>query len=125
MSAIIGTALVAASLAGFAWATLVFRNPAGSAWREKYLVLEGLACLIVGAFFFGIALQFAFALQFDPPLSWAFCAGVVVLLWAMFAVIWRTMGVRAKVARFEAARAETRPAPRAPSGGVEQLRRVG
>jgi small-conductance mechanosensitive channel len=115
MSAIIGTALVAASLIGFAWAILAFRDPAGPAWREKYLVLEALACLIVGTFFFGLALLFQFTLQFAPPLNFALSIGVFALIWAMLVAIWRVMGVRAKVAEFERARAG---APKVPPAAI-------
>lgn len=112
MYGIAGAALVVAAIFLFAWAIVAFRDPNGPAWREKYLVLESLACLIVGIFAFGLALQFKFALQFEGALAWGLSIGVFVLLAVVYWAVWKVMGVAAKVAAFEEAE-KTQRAPEA------------
>ena len=109
MSAIIGTALVAASIVLFAWTTLVFRNPAGPPWREVIFFLEGLACLIVGLLFVGGALLLQFALQFGWPANLASGVAIVVLAPAAFVAAWRAVGVSARLARFDRPERPTAP----------------
>jgi hypothetical protein len=109
LSAIVGAALVVASIYIFALAMLAFRNPTGPAWREKYLVLETLACVIVSLFFFGLALLLEFALRFAPPINLALAAAILVLLWPLTKLIWASVGVQAKVLRFKASAGQAQP----------------
>jgi hypothetical protein len=110
MSAFVGLLLVIASIALFAWAVLLFRDPHGPAWRDRYLVLETVACLIVGGFVFGLAMQIQYALQFPGLPGAAMTLGAIAIAVIAYFVVWRLFGVAAKVSRFdEAERAPLRP----------------
>lgn len=103
MSALVGLLLVIASITLFAWAVLVFRDPEGPAWRDRYLVLESAACLIVGGFVFGLAMQIQYALQFPGALGAGLTVGALAVAVVAFFVIWRLLGVSAKIGRFDGA----------------------
>lgn len=110
MIAILGILLVLASILIFAWAIVAFRRPDGPVWRERYLVLESLACAIVGIFVFGMAMQFRFALEFEGPVSWVLCAAVLAFPPFAYRLIWRRLHIDATLASFEAAEGAAKPA---------------
>ena len=105
MPALTGIFLVVASVFLFAWSILVFRDPAGPAWRQTSLVLELLACAIVSIFSFGLALQLQFAVQFEGPTAGIASISVIALTAVIFWAVWRVMGITEKVSKFDACKA--------------------
>lgn len=103
MSAIVGLLLVVASITLFAWAVLLFRDPDGPEWRNRYLVLETVACLVVGGFVFGLAMQIQYVLQLPGAVGAGLAIGALAFAVAAYFVIWRLFGVNAKVGRFDEA----------------------
>ena len=100
MLAVVGLLLVIASIALFAWAVVVYRNPTGPAWRDAYLLLESIVCTIVGFFLVGMGLQIEAALQYPGSLGLALALAAFVVAGVAYFAIWRLSGVAAKVARF-------------------------
>lgn len=98
----IGTVLVLFAIVLFGWSIVAFRSPDGAGWRNKYLALESVACVIVAALTFGLALQLQYALRAEGVARLALTIGVFVFLAVAYVVIWRVMGVNSKLARFEA-----------------------
>lgn len=105
MLGLLGAVFVLVSILLFAWAVLAFRNPHGPAWRNRYLVLEAAACAIVALFVFGLAMQLKFALDFPGAMGGALSAAALVFALAAYFVVWRWLGVPAKLAQFDAAEA--------------------
>lgn len=106
MSAVVGTLLVLVGILLFAWATTTFRDPNGPRWRNNYLALESVACAIVAALTFGLALQLQYALAAQGVMAAMLTLGVVAFLVVARLVVWRVLDVKAKLARLEAAEVE-------------------